>query len=508
MSSNNANDYSLLERIPDSQLEVQPLPAFVRHRKTVLPTYRFRRLPSTIEELKELPGLWPIWHAKNETLILTDEPTVHGTGVLVYHDDSASSCIRSVLLMDNRCFWFSSGSFRCTIIGKSDYAIAETAAFLWSIDTDPSFREIRCWNEHFDFGVVSIDQLSLLIRKGPIKRITLRASTIRPAQSEFLAQIPYPTSLILEESFDSFLDGGHAFVEALSQRDQSFGSLKLWKVDETQNDTFQRLLQAKAVDRLELGCATLRQIRQLLSASVKGVGFTMKVDELVNLDWSRVDIVPKELSVEFSRYESETHVDMIVSFFRRVAELGDFVKLEVATYRELNTLMPNRVVDELCHAVIANQNLVELHLHHAFIQHAEHCKHLFAAMEHHEGLRRFISDMTPDYRVLTQLLKRNRFIEVLDSNGYRVTDDGRIDQLYTFNRFFCNSKGLIQESLSRVPSLVGYALTCSASSDFQRCALLLVNHTDALCELVLYSSLFFSKTHTLDASDDYSPAVG
>lgn len=79
----------LLKFFPESQLEVQQVPRVRRSRKTALPTYRFQRLPD-IGELKQLTGLWSIWQA-NQTLILTDEPTVHGTGVLVYHDSKSSS---------------------------------------------------------------------------------------------------------------------------------------------------------------------------------------------------------------------------------------------------------------------------------------------------------------------------------------------------------------------------------------------------------------------------------
>lgn len=491
---------SLLELISESQLELHQVPAVMNNRKAALPTYKFRRPPS-IEELKQLTGLFSIWQA-NKTLILTEIPTVHGSGVIVYHD-SENSCIRCVSLADNRCFWFSSGFLRCTIIGKSDHAIAETAAFLWGLDSDSHFKDICCLNERFNFGVVSTEQLGLLFRNSPTMQVCLHVCDISPVQSKFLAQMPYPIFLSLEESLGSFSDGGHAFADSLLRlrRNSSFGSLKLWKIEEQQNDTFQRLLQAKAMDKLELSCARPQQIRQLLSASVKSIAFTIKVRDSLAMDWSTVEILPKELSLEFSCFETEAHIDFICSFLRRIAVLGDFVKLEFALCREWDTIMPNSIARELIHAVSANQSLVELHLRHDFTPYSAYLGDIFAMIERHGGLRRFKINEYPEeevdsgYSMLKQLLRQNRHIDVIKYNEDRVTDGDEIDQLYAFNRFFRDSQGLAQEPLSLLPSLVREALTHGASGDFRRSALLMANHTDSLCELVQYSSLFSSETH-------------
>ncbi|GAX20220.1 hypothetical protein FisN_12Hu066 [Fistulifera solaris] len=494
MNGSTMSDGSLLELVPQAQLELQHVPIVVRNRRDTLPTYRFQR-PPRIQDLQQLKGLWSIWQ-ENQTLILTDEPAVHGIGLLVYHDPDTSS-IRCVTLGDSRCFWFSSGSLHCTIIGKSDHAIAETAAVLWDLDTDSRFREVRCWNEHFNFGVFSTQQLALLFRNSPMMEITLEVSNISAAQSEFLAQMPFPISLTLEDSLHSFSDCGHAFVNKLLRRDSPFGSLKLWKVEETQNDMFQRLLKARTVQYLELGYATPQQIVQLLSASSKGVGFAMKVEDSLQLDWSRVDIVPKELNVELSYREIEAHIVFMCSFFRRLAELEHLKKFGVTIFRELHAIIPSIVFNELLSTVAANHSLEELHLQYAHNQPVEHRELLFAMMECHAGLRRFQSPETfdPGYTMLKQLLNRNRFIEVLDRHGNRVTDGDEIDQIYRFNRFYQDCQGLKRGALSLLPPLVGEVLVGSASGDYQQSAFLMANYTDALCELVQYSSLFQLEEH-------------
>ncbi len=491
-SMSKKEEESLLELIPQAQLELQHVPIVVRNRRDALPTYRFRR-PPRIQDLQQLKGLWSIWQ-ENQTLILTDEPEVHGIGLLVYHDPDTSS-IRCVTLGDNRCFWFCSGSLHCTIIGKSDHAIAETAAVLWDLDTDSRFREVRCWNEHFNFGVFSTQQLALLFRDSPMMEITLEVSNISVAQSEFLAQMPFAISLTLENSLYSFLDGGDIFVNSLLRRDSPFGSLKLWKVEETQNDMFQRLLQARAVQYLELGCATPQQIVQLLTASIKGIGFAMKVEDSLQLDWSCVDIVPKELNVELSYREIEAHIVFMCSFFRRLAKLEHLKKLGVTMFCELHAIIPSGVFSELLSAVSANHSLEELHLRYAHTQTVEHRDLLFTAMERHAGLRRFIIaeytvEFDPGYAMLKQLLNRNRFIEVFDRHGNRVTDGDEIDQIYRFNRFYQDCQSLKREVLSLLPPLIGEVITGIASGDFQRLAFLMANHTNTLCELVQYSSLF------------------
>ena len=71
-----------------------------------------------------------------------------------------------------------------------------------------------------------------------------------------------------------------------------------------------------------------RRTQQLLSAAVKGVKLRIDIEETLGLDLSTVDIIPKELAVTFvCCFNPNTHLNFVHAFLRRVAELGDFVKL-------------------------------------------------------------------------------------------------------------------------------------------------------------------------------------
>ena len=228
---------------------------------------------------------------------------------------------------------------------------------------------------------------------------------------------------------------------SLLRRGSSFANLALVEIEESHNDNFRRLLKAEAVNMLELERTTSRQIQQLLSTSVKGVGFSIKVEDLLGLDWRTVEIIPKELSVKFPRCDSEAHVKFITSLLRRLAELGNFVKLEIALDHEFDMVMPSRVADELNHALLVNQSMTELCICGAFSHFDERLADIFATLELHEGLRRLKVDFFPKdagYPLLKRSLKRNRHIELTNYNGDRLTDGFEIDRLCEFNRFARN----------------------------------------------------------------------
>jgi hypothetical protein len=487
-----ANKYqSFLDLVPESQLKLQQMSVVVDEHGAVLPTYKFRK-PPTLHDLQQLNGLWSIWQ-ENQTLIVTDNPAEIEVRSLSYLDrqDSKKGYTSFIDLADDERFlWFSAGSLRFTIVGTSDHAIAETATFLWELLDNIHARDISCTSRReFNFGVFSLEQLAVLFRTHQNAQIELDVSSISPMQSEFMAQLPYPISLYLQESFDSFSDGGNTFVESLLRRDSSFGSLKLWRVLESQSDTFQRLLQAKAIEKVELRVGTPNQIRQLLAASVKCIRILCEGDDLWEVDWSSVYIIPKELSLDLDLVDEEDHTDSLCSFLRRLAELGDFVKLEFTFWFPE---VPTRVAEELIHTVAANQGLKELHL--CFVLHKTGAKlqDVFTTIGRHKTLRclkidEYPTELDSSYAMLKQLLKQNRNIEVVDSAGKRVTDGDTIDQLYAFNQFFWDSQGLRKETLSIMSALVCEALIHSAGNDFQRSALLMADHTSALCEVVQYS---------------------
>lgn len=82
------------------------------------------------------------------------------------------------------------------------------------------------------------------------------------------------------------------------------------------------------------------------------------------------------------------------------------------------------------------------------------------------------------------MLARNRSITVVDGSGNVCSDGSNIDRLYLLHRLYCGSLTLIKESTLLRPLLMTLALVENAAENFQRSALLLENHTDALCELI------------------------
>ena len=90
-----------------------------------------------------------------------------------------------------------------------------------------------------------------------------------------------------------------------------------------------------------------------------------------------------------------------------------------------------------------------------------------------------------DYAALERLLLRNRTIEVLDFNGGRISNGPRIDQLYLLNDFYSGSKQLVNDSASLRSQLVTTALVESTSTNFPYTALLLSDHMDVLCDLLM-----------------------
>jgi hypothetical protein len=75
---------------------------------------------------------------------------------------------------------------------------------------------------------------------------------------------------------------------------------------------------------------------------------------------------------------------------------------------------------------------------------------------------------------------------VTKENGSIYTDGLYIDALYSPSRFYRGSIDVMVEPPSEQPLLVATTLTESASNSFQRSALLMSDHTDALCELVQF----------------------
>jgi hypothetical protein len=119
---------------------------------------------------------------------------------------------------------------------------------------------------------------------------------------------------------------------------------------------------------------------------------------------------------------------------------------------------------------------------------------ILKGLKDHEALRTLILSVErdaygPHFPLLRDLLSTNRNLTVRNAKGKLYSDVAVIDALYSLNRFFQGSAGLVVEPSSHRFSLVMATLVESALNDFQRFALLLCDHPDVLYELLQHADL-------------------
>ena len=223
-------------------------------------------------------------------------------------------------------------------------------------------------------------------------------------------------------------------------------------------------------------------------------------------DLKTLNIATSKLGLTIDSTEIETFpTEAILSFLRRIADLGHFVELKFwfVLYDEYMEI-PGVVIHELIRASLANYNLkvLDLGTEGRFMNYDPYLRTLFEGLKGHEGLCTFKVDVYDesfglDLSDLRQFLSKNRKITVTNEDGEIYSDGLLVDELYSLNRFYWGSAALVGVSLSEQPSLLATALLERASGDFQRCALLLSNHVDILNEFVQYvllDEVFVKKT--------------
>ena len=226
---------------------------------------------------------------------------------------------------------------------------------------------------------------------------------------------------------------------------------------------------------------------KLLAAPMKSIGFVVGADS-AGVDLTGADIVPKDIQIDVGA-PIGFPTTFILSFLQRVAHLGHLEQLKL--YFLDDHLIPCDVGKALLHAVAASEKLRYLELDSGAYAFDGFRKDLFAVLENHQGLRNFgISrypvDLDPKHAWLKELLRRNRYIKVTGTRERLwILQDRDIKGLYAFNRFFRGSKSLRKEPAPIRQSLVGAAFTHKAVGNFQRAGLLLMDHVDMLCEILM-----------------------
>jgi hypothetical protein len=226
-------------------------------------------------------------------------------------------------------------------------------------------------------------------------------------------------------------------------------------------------------------------------------------------DFHSLDIPAKNFSVNVWSDVWEVCDQLLIAMLNRMTTLGHFTRcnLELALspnvhYDDVLTVeVTARIADASIGFISANPSLTHLVFELDWVDMTHHLPAIFHAMEEHKELRTFriltfndddyyFDDSRPrrspiDYPGLEKLLSRNRNISVLYHGGKKITNGTTIDRIYALNRFYCGSAKLVNESSDLRPLLVASALLESGLHNAQYTALLLSNHVDILCEIIV-----------------------
>ena len=500
MSNENADTDDLLEAIPSSLLKPEQVARWGSGRE--LPTYKLLRKPVNLEELNSCSQAMPIWW-DNETLAYVAPRGIYGSPMYGQGQH---------LFVD-----YVDKGFKLHIVGKTDEAIAQTAAFFMSLEEDSSTKESSrvffssMCSRTIDFSGAGSQCLIHLFERAPSRHVHFLHVSLSSEQSIVLATRPQPVQLTFQSC--SFIDEGTAFVTALENRKSSFGSLTIQFLTGgttgLKNVNMRRLFKVDVISHLSLSSLIKEEELVLLpfSAPVDALDYTIDARLLANADFQPVKIWTKKLSLAIwlgknrrtptlARDAESILTTAVNSLLRRVADIGHFLELDFRLFEQYPFVMPDCAVEELFRATLANTNLQVLVLARRFgdLDRDSRMEKLCTVLKEHEGLTTLkinIRDSAfgPHLSHLRDLLSHNRRITVMNEMGDVYTDGSAIDELYSLNRFYRNSARLAVGPTSERSPLVATALMNSTTANFQRSALLLSDHADALHELVQFARL-------------------
>ncbi len=467
-----------------------------------MPLYKLRREPSKLNDID--------W-----------DKYLHKPGISIWHgNETINTC--SKRYDEEKCFVFTLNDDvyerKFMIYGQTDAAIAETAVFFWSLkhseEVEPFLHIYGCV-ANFDFAAIQPEQLAQALDANPKRSVEISKGMMTAAQTVILATRPYPLDLTLHFMSEGFNleDGDTAFVNALETRTTSFGSLTCnsyyrQQLPMTRENLIRRFQLDETLDKLGLSFLDGGLALLPFSAKVHELDYEIDGEHMQGTIADSLGIVTKNLNLTIFLDRVREWDDLLLSFLKRVADLGHFERLSfgVALYDgDIDWSMPDfstvaPLADALIRVINENQNLIysDLSETHHMIDWTSHLKNIFKALEEHKGLKIFRggeyppdSDQEldevmcdPDYSALKQLLSRNRDIMVINPSDDVRTDGSSIDALYLLNHFCLGSANLVKETVLPRQLLMSTALTESASQNYQYSALLLANYTDVLSELI------------------------
>ena len=171
-----------------------------------------------------------------------------------------------------------------------------------------------------------------------------------------------------------------------------------------------------------------------------------------------------------------------------MAQLGHLESFHLSSSCDYNPAAVD-VGKALVHAVDVNKNLKVLEISGCHNVWDSCWKDLFGILEKHKGLQSLCIDyypteVDPCFSWLKQLLVRNRRFDVTVRDSRTSQTDSEIDRIDELNVFLRGSDRLKTEAPSTRLSLFGATLTERTTCDIQLIGLLLMDHTDVLCELL------------------------
>jgi hypothetical protein len=387
--------------------------------------------------------------------------------------------------------------FDLTIVGSTDDVISQTAAFFISLMRPPTnISGLSISNEFYDhhpfnFGAAGCRCLVDLFETLPSLQVTFQNLTLSAAQSNVLATRLRPIDMAIWDS--NFADGGNAFVSALQGRGSPFGSLT-FQCDgrdfiDIDDDIFKRLLEVDTIQHLHLPYQYVDRNHELIlapfSAKVESLNYYIWSDDITVADLESLVIHTSKLSLRICCSDERIFpTDFILTFWRRIASLGHFVELEIEMLNKID--IPDCVVLEIINAALANKMLRFLSLWDSDVDWAPHLRSLLHGLKDHKELRTLRISVDDErafghqFTYLIDFLSHHRNITVVDLRGDPYSDGLLVEKIYSLNRFYRGSASLAVKPPLERPMLVAAALTESALNDFQRSALLLSNHLDAL----------------------------
>ncbi|GAX25123.1 hypothetical protein FisN_10Lu350 [Fistulifera solaris] len=468
----------LLEVISKEELPVEQQ---IRWRNVDI-VHRLRREPTDISEFKHYEGLVAIINDNGTAALI--HPRLFRIIGLPFNEKSLSLTFYGD---ERKC------AMTCAITGFTDKAVAETAALFWSLghaeSSNPSLT-IRSHDNYgdgvFDFRAVQPEQLARMFERNPTRNVVFSYLKISAFQSTVLATRTHPVHLRFG-CFCAIEDDGDALASTLSNRQSPIGSLNFSAVNCSDDRVWlsdvnlKRLFQIPFIDELILdGCFSDDLIPFLFASPIS----TIRLDDCHGQITQRIHIAPDVLSLELSCGQVyPTH-----SLFSYLSYLGHRELTKLSVFLGCNDDAQDKDIQELIRFIGARPDLQVLKWS-SPLRSAELMRDLFAVVEQHKGLRTFqIVDfpykMDRHHEFLANLIKRNRVIRVVDSDGELLINGNEMHHTHSLNRFYCGLPNLGHESPAIRPALVKEALMHSAKRDFQRGALLLAKQTDSLYQLV------------------------